>query len=390
MTSFLEYNDWLMRISDNSGQSIYEQIAAASSATGALTFGEDAWRHARTHPQQFNARYLSSLNAEPVKGDLAPAKNLADLVYHQFNTLPQALERLVVAIPSHFSDEQLGLLMGIVSQTPNNICGFVDLALAQALHHDIAEDCVLVDFELTRSLLTTLNVTDDQLRVTDCKTVDGTGIIQVIDGWMNLIADEFVKRTRFDPMHAGACEQQIQQQISTCLRQGGTLARVSVEHNDVNREVDIDTRALQEKLSQRLAPLLHALKEIVSSDTRLLLSNNAASIPGLTQLLDQAALTYDVLSAGVPAAGLAQLSQAMPADEVVRLTSATLENKVRRPSPDQAAEAPAPLATHLLHDHTALPVSDSRFSDHFQHAPACVVGQAVEIQGLTYLGIRVI
>ena len=356
MTSCIEYNDWQLRQFTLDGQIQYEAIAAGSTASGALGFGELAWSQARTQPQQFNSRFLTSLNAEPIKGTMSPAKNQADLVYHQLTALPADEAPRLVAVPGYLTDEQLGLLLGIAQQAGIQIGGFIDLALAQAVAEGVDHSCLVLDVELHRLVLTQIQRQDNQLVIQQCDNVEGAGVAQILDGWINLIADIFVHQTRFDPMHTGACEQQLQDQLTGWIKQGRLHNRIAVDHNDVVREIDLQANAVHDKLAQRIDVLSRYLP---SGEQPLLVTKRAQAIPGLLDYLQQRGLTCHQALAETAAIGVAALAKAIPADEIVRITSTTVRDGAIPAQNGSAPSVPVAHATHLLYGNTAYIISDA-------------------------------
>ena len=393
MAQIIEYNDWQLRQFSENGEPVYAQMAGASTASGELQFGASAWTHARSHPQQFNARFLTSLSAEPVQADMGVAKNLADLVYHQLKLLDTHKSNTIIAVPGYLTDEQLGLLLGICQQADIQVAGFVDLGLAYALTESRAHPAAVLDVELHRLVLTELTLQNDKMAVRACRNLDGAGLMNVLDGWMNLVADNFVHQTRFDPLHTGDTEQQLLNQLTRWFEQGQITSRIAIGHNDVLREVDLQPHVVQDKLTQRIEPVLNTIS---GAGTPLLVTPRAQAIPGLVDVLRAHGIQCLLTSADWPSPGLRQLSALLADDEVIRLSEAPLLYPDTAIEPDAATGAPAfnsspspnRTATHLLHDHVAYSVEDARFAslDTQQLQP----GQVVTILEQAYTAIEVI
>ena len=228
----LEVNDWQLTAWDERGECLLTQTAGASTAPGQLTFGDAALRHSRSHPQRFNNRYLYSLAADPISGDLRPAQNHADLIYHHFKQLQLPGDQPVaLCVGGHVTNQQLGLLLGICQEAGMRIAGFIDAALAQSLQVPASSDYHVLDMELHRLTLSHVAVGAGHRESTQTLTLDGAGAANIIDGWMNVIADQFVQKTRFDPLHAGNTEQQLYDQVRAWLTDPAIVERrVSVKH----------------------------------------------------------------------------------------------------------------------------------------------------------------
>ncbi len=355
MTRYLEFNDWELILLADDGSELYRDIAAASASTGELIFGTPAWAAARRDPQRFNARYLSSLSADPVTGDLGPARNHADLIFHHLKALPVGDDPVVIGIPGCVSNEQLGVLLGICAEAGLTVAGFVDTALVylltlQAETVELPNDPVLIDLEMNRLLTTRLSLQGPGPAVLGTTPSNGLGLLGIIEGWMNVLADEFVGKTRFDPMHAAETEQQMLNQVFQWCTDRRIKSRMTIDHAGTSREIEVSEGALIEKLALRL--------ETLELDAPLvLLTPRAARIPGFLDIL---------AGKNIRAVEISELSTF----DAYRLLSQDLgPDAVRRISQFEGslgATAQEPLtatgtATHLLHTNVAMALNASQF-----------------------------
>ena len=202
MSFLLELNDWQLGCFDSKANCIYQQAAAAAVDGNRLLFGDAALAQSRTTPQSFNAQYLSRLDTEPLPQPIGAARNNADLLYHQLQELRQAhdVTEVAVATPAHYSDEQLGLLLGIASEAGITIKGFIDSALAHATQSNSRYQ--LFDISLNQAHLTDIEARDGELRVIGSTVLERLGIINIIDAWLQVIANSFMQTSRFDPLHS--------------------------------------------------------------------------------------------------------------------------------------------------------------------------------------------
>ena len=382
---YFEYNDWQARVFNQSGEILYDDIAAACFVGDKLVFGQAGWEHARTHPQQFNAKYLNSLTVDPLNGAFGDAQNQADLIYqHLLNIEFPANEPVVVGVPGYFSNDQLGLLLGITEQADINVVAFVDSSLVYASETQLSEDIQIIDIELQRLVLTDVAVASNTAKVTTCRNLDGFGLASILDGWMNLIADEFVHKTRFDPTHTGACEQQMQNQLTQWLQSGTPTSRLSVSHNNTTREIELELSDVYDKLHKRLANLTTA-KSVA-------LTPRAASVPGLVDLLEARETTVRVLAEALPLAGYQHLSKGISTDEILRIdqVGVTPQTANKADSIVHTGDDPASSrrATHLLLGFEAVSISDPTLAN--TDIPTdLLIGTKVTINGTSYLAIGV-
>ena len=375
---YIELNDWQFTLFDNQ-EVLYSDVAAASSYPGALEFGTNAWHHARLAPQQFNARFLMNLAADPIPA-IGQAQNMADLIYYQFMQIAERVgsQACVVGIPGYVSNEQLGLLLGIAQQAGIEVRGFVDLALACAAGQGIVESTQVVDLELYRLVTTRIERSGEELAVRHCELDQGVGALNLIDSWLNLIADDFVTRTRFDPMHDGACEQQLFNQMSDYAQGLSTPSSVYIEHGGVRREADLSSSALQAKTKQRT--------ERVNLEAPVLLTHRAAAFPGLQAALQDRGLQISIAGKQTTQQGMRQLAGLLPANQVARIRScasnAPAGAATAGSTKTSSASIPPPV-THLLAEGIAAPI------DQLAPDQPLTVGQEIQLDGVKYLAIHV-
>lgn len=406
MTVLLEINDTQLRVISSDSADVggspnvqVDQPAAAAFHEGALVFGDAAIAVSRTHPQHFSQRYLMSLSSQPLPVALGPARNQADLVFHHLKSL-QVTGDAVLAVPGYLSNEQLGLLLGVCAEAGINVRLFVDTTLLYAGGAPLPQSSHCLDIEQHRLVLTRLGNAGAVLRAEECKGIDGLGANHMLEGWMSVIADEFVQHTRFDPLHAGPTEQQLFDQVRTWCANGGTDSRFSVGLNEHRRELEVAAPLLQQKLQQRLTGL------DLSAVTTLAVTPRVQRMPGLVACLRDAVDNVVVLEASLRADTVSALVAAIDGDEVRRISE--IKQAVSAQA-DQASAAPsaesAPVATHLLHDALARPLSDFAdvldartatvtattvmLNDKAGHGQVITAGASLSIEGVRYQAIRV-
>ena len=206
-----------------------------------------------------------------------------------------------------------------------------------------------------------------------CQALDGLGVSHIIEGWLAVIADEFVQRTRFDPLHAGTTEQQVYDQV-TGWRQDDTVSerRVRVGADDNVRELDVPQAMLDAKLAQRLESMdLDGVQDLA-------VTPRVQRVPGLVEFLKRRVGAVHVLPQDCLGA-FQQLAGVMTPDAVQRLSEAevsasdTAPQVARSPLPDTAA------VTHLLAGHRAMPLN--AFPGAIDAHTGAAIGTDVQING---------
>ncbi|MEQ8483519.1 MAG: hypothetical protein RIB46_04075 [Pseudomonadales bacterium] len=254
-------------------------------------FGEAALQRSRMHPRQTHQQYFSRLSGEPLPGPAGRIRHQADLVYLHLRELKPLIDaeggEALLAVPGNLSADQLGVLLGVMQEAGIAVAGFVDSAVAAASAGPGAGGVRYLDVQLQRALITELEV-GDEVSKTGVSELPDCGLGRLLDGWVNVVADRFVRDTRFDPLHAAATEQQVFDQVYRWMQRGGQGdLLVDVLHGDQTRRVEVGRAALEEKSAQRLAPLLDARGDA----SPVYLSARSARLPGLRDLFARAGIT---------------------------------------------------------------------------------------------------
>lgn len=373
----LELNDWQLTTRNNAGSEIASEPAAASDANGELIFGAPAQSLSRQSPQQYNNRYLYTLAPEPLPRDLGPARNQADLIYHHLRSLNLTdNDGLLIGVGGHVTNEQLGLLLGIAQELQIPVRGFIDNALAYGLDAPASSSFHVIDIELHRLLISKVEVTSQQRSISHCAAIDGAGMAAILEGWMNVIADDFVHKTRFDPLHAAASEQQLFDTVSNWLGQSTlTDQRIRINHGESIRELEVSAGELSDKLSQRLSAVDFTQLGTIGVTERVM------AVPFLSDLLASrvdAVLPLESASAG---RNFSQLGEGLATDQVRRVTSGSSSLMSDLPATTAAADTDLQSATHLLQEHIAFAFDHPAVSDYIDAATGSATGESVTING---------
>ena len=387
MSHLLELNDWRLSCYTPQGQCIYQQAAAALAQDDRLIFGDLALAKGRIQPQTFNVQYLSRLSAEALPRPMGPAQNQADLIYYHLRSMQNeyALSDVVVAAPAQYSDEQLGLLLGIADEAGLSIQGFVDSALGHAPQTQIDTHHVF-DIGLNQTTLNELHVEQGQLRIGSNSVFEGNGILSIVDAWLHVIASAFLQSSRFDPLHSAATEQQAFDQALSWITQGlPDDPQVSIDVDGQPRKADIPRAALMSALRQRLS-----VAELTNVKT-LGLTARISSIPGVSELLGET-FEHVEISPARPEELLAlnETHDGNGPTRIVQRSHAASANSTPHTAPNTGPEGETNSpATHLLADHQAIALTADTIRAHFDEDGLLRPGTEVLINGASPTSARV-
>jgi hypothetical protein len=355
MTCIFEINDADLTLYRNT--TVLQRAPAVAVAIGDdVQFGEPALRMSRVHPRQTHQQYFARLSGDPLPGPAGRVRHHADLVYLHLLEWKPLIDaeggNVLLAVPGILSADQLGVLLGVMQEAGIGVAGFVDSAVA-ALTRAAGSGRVLhLDVLLQRAVLTELAL-NDEVRRTAAHEVPECGVGRLLDGWVNVIADRFVRETRFDPLHAAATEQQVFDQVYTWLaRDDHADLVIEVFHGGQTHRVELGWATLADKAEQRLRPVADAL----SGDVPVYLSARSARLPGLERLLRGTGIETSPLPAdAVPRGCLDHLALITGGAELRLITR--LPRSASRQDPQPAVPEAALTATHALCGHEAVPLA---------------------------------
>ncbi|AMN45675.1 hypothetical protein ACG33_00845 [Steroidobacter denitrificans] len=290
--------------------------------------GESAARCLRLRPLLAHTNYWRTLSTVPLPRPSQLVRTSADLAFVQAETLlgsyAAAAEQLLLAVPAGYSREQLGLLLGVIGATGIQIAGLVDAALAASSLLPAPARALHLDLELHQAILTVLEYVGGErqgLRRSHYEITPHQGVLALQQTWMRFIAEQFVRKTRFDPLHHAESEQRLVDELPRWLALLADQDRIVLAMQSGERSLEIELEKAQ--FIAAVQPHYVELRRLVQRariaglPVELHLSQRIAGLPGLLQHLeDLRDCTIRVLPPGAAALGALQHASAIirPAD----------------------------------------------------------------------------
>ncbi len=288
-----------------------------------LTTGNAAFAEARIHPRRIQNAYWSNLTTASLADRRFQHLSAADLASRQLEQMWQSAggssDRLVAAVPASMKPENLSLLLGIAGELNIPIVALVDAAVAATRRQYVGAVPVHVDMGLHAATLTRI-AQPGQAQVDRSEVIDDNGVLALYDAWIGVIAESFVRQSRFDPLHTAETEQSLLEQLPDWLAAASASDTVAmkVEYRGISHQAELDSL----ELVAAAAPVYHAivssLRALYRADETpaLQLSDRAARMPGLADML-KARVGGEVflLEAGATARGLLSRCANMHAGE---------------------------------------------------------------------------
>jgi hypothetical protein len=342
---------------------------------GRVHVGAEAARRHRIAPLHAQNRFWQALGLDPLPWSIRGFATAADLAHaHLASVLDPGTRagdrELLLAVPSGYTREQLGLLVGIANECGVVVRGLVDAGLAAASTVGPAPCMLHLDLQLHQVAATLLETSraDGTLRRTRYELLPGAGQLAFRQALAATIATTFVRETRFDPLHQAATEQRLHDLLPAWLQ---ALA----DADETEAEIEFGATAYRTRLSR--TQVVDAVDALTTEVLRLVqsarppgalmhlcFSPRIAAVPGLVARLTGLRDCVMVeLAQGAAATGALKSAAAIvrPADAIalvhrLPLVDAAVADDPTRLSADIPAEA---IPTHVLFNGRAWPISST-------------------------------
>ena len=126
--------------------------------------------------------------------------------------------RLIIAVPAGYTREQLGLLLGIAAEAGVSETGLVDAALAACALAPVPVHVMHLELHRHRAVVTAVEQEGRGARRARFE-LDGTWGWQRLEQLcIDIVAGNFVKQTRFDPLYRAQTEQMLADGVAGWLQ----------------------------------------------------------------------------------------------------------------------------------------------------------------------------
>jgi len=357
----IDINDAGIRISDASGL-IRVSPGFAFLHRGELLTGEQAAARIRTNPRAGSDRFWHQLSQKPLPRPLGPARTHADLAWYHLRDLWTPLaadyDEVLLTLSGEHDAERLSTLLGISRACDMPVRSVVAAAVAAAASHhqqhaaDDSARMVCIDAQWHRLLLEPVQLQAGQVSLAATASASNDvvrhGLSALYERWAHMIGEAFVQRTRFDPLHNAASEQQLYDALPGWLRQLSARPQIQLKLAASGHDfaVELEREQFSAAAADLYAPLLTVAR---ASSEPLLLRQRLTLLPGLVEQLQQTAAVYivedDVLSSYLLQSAAALMAD--DGDEVRHHLSLTVAANETATSAQPATAQTPQLPTHI-------------------------------------------
>jgi hypothetical protein len=341
-----------------------------------LIVGRAAQQKAHLLPRLVTSHFWDQLNTEPLDhpGPYTQQNHAEIACAHLakiWQTVKKPGDEIIIAVPGSYHRDHLGLLLGIADELSLPVKGFIPIALAAAGHTDRQTTLLHLDIHLHRTEITSLKQ-DEQLTFEKSLTIAKQGLADLHRAWVEAIAAEFVRATRFDPLHQATSEQELFDRLPAILEQIDNYSTIEFEMTGgtasyrvtLSRDLFIrNSLPLFTDIARHLEGI-EAGGQTREEQPVLQLSHRIARLPGLQQALAVSHHTRCIkLARGAAALGAVQLWQQLSQQDTAQSISfftsrpwAPATDSGAAKIPERRALTPSP--SHLLYKHIAYPLSE--------------------------------
>ncbi len=346
----------------------------------AIVTGREAQSRSRLTPRFTHTRFWDELDTTPLSRPFPSQLSRADLAHAHLNQLWDEAEdigreRAVLAVPGWYSLDQLGLILGMARAIGIAVSCMMDSALAAAAGVTAGRAIVHLDLHLHRVSATSIH-RDKQLVRENTVVNEDVGLVPLHDAWATLLAQTFVRQTRFDPLHSAESEQKLYDALPGWLDAlyDEDVATLHMESHGKGWVIELPREQIVDAALSYYEAITSLAARAMPKDepAMLLIANRLAALPGLVEkLAHDVSENIIVLPATAAASGALLYERHTPStpstqdDSLTFLTTLALDDNGNAvasddaPIAENAREGDPP--THVLHDGVAYPLSGEAF-----------------------------
>lgn len=197
-------------------------------------------------------------------------------------------ERIWIATPARADARNLTAVIDTAREIGLPVDGFVDAAAVTVAALAPERNALVVELGQHHVAVTSVESGSQARRRRAVVSTRG-GFLELQEAWLSLIGTAMVKRTRFDPLHDAATEQQLHAALPGMIRELGTAASVTATATIGNERFEVDLSrdqfaAAAQSVYREMLRLLHELRPAGAPMT-LVMPEAVAALPALRDAL---------------------------------------------------------------------------------------------------------
>ena len=236
-----------------------------------------------------------SLDKDSSLERLGSVSSFAEIAYMQLNNICRKYinsgESVILIPPTSYDSHKLGLLLGIANECKINIVGMVNPALM--ISRELYKENQLFYLDIGLNHFSISSVIDSYLKrdVLESKSIQALGTDDLEKAWCNRIAEIFILKTRFDPLHSANSEFDLQKALPNWLKllDEDDYLELELPHGGQKLSIEIHRDQLLNAASNfysSITDLLNSFFMKSSKKKQIFISSSLSSVPGLYRLLE--------------------------------------------------------------------------------------------------------
>lgn len=295
----IELNDCAVRVTrDGVVVCVSPGIAVVDGRS--VVCGVAAQARTQIQPRDTYQHFWSQLNEAPLPGARRHCRHHADLAYHHLASVLDAAGRpatALIAVPGHYDEAQLALLLGIAQALGLQVTGLIDSSVAQLagcappgryavleMHrHHVGLSSVEVDAQVTRLAYT---------------AIEQAGYARIEAAAVDLVASALLAQAHFDALHEAHSAQLLHDRLPQWLRHASQHREVAVDLDYHGKR--FSARVAARDFEQVVTMVLTTVCARLPADVPVLASAALGALPGaLEQLAPARAVAADAAYRGI-------------------------------------------------------------------------------------------
>jgi hypothetical protein len=253
--------------------------------------GTNAWKAVRSRPMAVSTRHLGAVLTQ--RGSTTRSEStVAEELRTRLADQPIADgEHIWVASPARVEAAGLATLFGITRRLSLPVDGFVDSAAVTVAALGLERNAIVLELGLHHAAATAVDSAASQARRRRTVLAERAGFIELHQMWLDLVSTTMVKRTRFDPLHDAATEQQLFDALPSLARELAATGNTTAVVNKGNERFEV--ALTRDQFAQTADPvfrgiigLLHQLRP-AGAPVAIVLPRPVAELPGLREQFEQ-------------------------------------------------------------------------------------------------------
>jgi hypothetical protein len=335
--------------------------------------GTSGWSELRSRPMATSSRHLGATLTQRNQSTRIESLVTAELRARLAEQPKASDERVWIAVPARAEAKGLVAMLGIVRNLALPIDGFIDSAVVTAAALGLERNAVILELGLHHAAATAVDCEGAQIRRRRAVITERGGILELYQAWLEMVSKTMVKRSRFDPLHDAATEQQLFDAIPSLAL--AAAATGSSTASVTKGQVSFDVALTRDQFVQAAAPIYRSIVALLhqfrpaGAPVVIVVPGKVAELPGLRDEFEQF-VGCELVSVpdGFAAAATSLLDLPQPSIEqdsvrllrrlplpTAQLPSPTLNSVTREALGQRRASGPAP--SHVLLDGRAYSLS---------------------------------